>query len=93
MHVHSRSEHFASLEEYFLSSVATASDPAMRPASERTDVINTFQCTVGYYFDLSLLFKINIDIYLTPPYYKQEFGYIFLQEFQNVLVTYGFKSL
>eukprot|EP00731_Ephydatia_muelleri_P038426 Em0758g1a len=33
-HVHPNSEHLASLAECFLSSAATAADPAVRPASE-----------------------------------------------------------
>ena len=37
MHVHPSSEHLASLAECFLSSAATAADPAVRPASERRD--------------------------------------------------------
>ena len=37
MHVHPSSEHFLSLAECFLSSVATAADPAVTPASERLD--------------------------------------------------------
>ena len=37
MHVHLSSEHLASLVECFLSSAATAADPAVRPASERWD--------------------------------------------------------
>ena len=35
MQVHPSSEHLASLAECFLSSVATAADPAVRPTSER----------------------------------------------------------
>ena len=34
IHVHPNSEHLASLAECFLSSAATAADPAVRPASE-----------------------------------------------------------
>ena len=37
MQVHPSSEHLASLAECFLSSAATAADPAVRPASERRD--------------------------------------------------------
>ena len=37
MHVDPSSEHLASLAECFLSSAATAADPAVRPASERRD--------------------------------------------------------
>ena len=37
MHVHPNSEHLASLAECFLSSAATAADPAVRPASVRRD--------------------------------------------------------
>ena len=38
MHVHPSSQHLASLAECFLSSVAaTATDPAVRPTSERKD--------------------------------------------------------
>ena len=37
MNVHPSSEHFLSLAECFLSSVAAAADPAVTPASERID--------------------------------------------------------
>ena len=37
MHVYPSSEHLASLAECFLSSAATATDPAVRPAAERRD--------------------------------------------------------
>ena len=37
MHVHPSSEHIASLAKCFLSSVATAADPAVRSTSERRD--------------------------------------------------------
>ena len=35
IHVHPNLEHLASLAECFLSSVATAADPAVRPASDK----------------------------------------------------------
>eukprot|EP00731_Ephydatia_muelleri_P004188 Em0002g364a len=40
IHVHPNSEHLASLAECFLSSAATAADPAVRPASKIKDLIH-----------------------------------------------------